>query len=135
MPDNVIAKKTEDFAVRIVKLWKHLTKANEYEMSHQIKKSCTSIGANFIEGLFAQSKKDFISKMSIALKECAETQYWLRLLHRTDYLSDVEFESLNTDADEIGRILSTIIRTAKKSINNNNNNDNDDDIFIVEDEQ
>ena len=73
--------------------------------------------------------------MSIALKECAETQYWLRILHRTDYLSDVEFKSLNTDADEIGRILSTIIRTAKKSINNNNNNDNDDDIFIVEDEQ
>ena len=104
-------------------------------MSHQIKKSGTSIGANVIEGLFAQSKKDFISKMSIALKECAETQYWLRLLHRTDYLSDAEFESLNTDADEIGKILSTIIRTAKKSINNNNNNDNDDDIFIVDDEQ
>ena len=75
MPDNVIAKKTEDFAVRIVKLWKHLTKANEYEMSHKIKKSGTSIGANVIEGLFAQSKKDFISKMSSALKECAETQY------------------------------------------------------------
>lgn len=134
MADNVIAKKTEDFAVRIVKLWKHLTKSNEYEISHQIKKSGTSIGANVIEGLFAQSKKDFISKMSIALKECAETQYWLRILHRTDYLSDIEFKSLNTDADEIGRILSTIIRTAKKSINNNNNNNNEDDVFVIDDE-
>ena len=73
--------------------------------------------------------------MSIALKECAETQYWLRILHRTDYLSDVEFKSLNTDADEIGRILSTIIRTAKKSININNNNDHEDDVFVIDDEE
>ena len=134
MADNIIAKKTEDFAVRIVKLWKYQTKSKEYEMSNQIKRSGTSIGANVVEGLFAQNKKDFISKMNIALKECAETQYWLRLLHRTDYLSDVEFKSLNTDADEIGRILSTIIRTAKKSINNNNNNNNDD-VFVIDDEE
>lgn len=135
MADNVIAKKTEDFAVRIVKLWKYLTKSKEYEMSNQIKRSGTSIGANVVEGLFAQSKKDFISKMNIALKECAETQYWLRLLHRTEFLTDAEFSSLNSDADEIGRILSSIINSAKKTINYNNNNNNDDDIFVIGDEE
>ena len=135
MADNVIAKKTEDFAVRIVKLWKYLTKSKEYEMSNQIKRSGTSIGANVVEGLFAQSKKDFISKMNIALKECAETQYWLRLLHRTEFLTGTEFSSLNSDADEIGRILSSIINSAKKTINYNNNNNNDDDIFVIGDEE
>ena len=135
MADNIIAKKTEDFAVRIVKLWKYLTKSKEYEMSNQIKRSGTSIGANVVEGLFAQSKKDFISKMNIALKECAETQYWLRLLHRTEFLTDAEFSSLNSDADEIGRILSSIINSAKKTTNNNNNNNDDDDIFVIGDEE
>ena len=135
MADNIIAKKTEDFAVRIVKLWKYLTKSKEYEMSNQIKRSGTSIGANVVEGLFAQSKKDFISKMNIAIKECAETQYWLRLLHRTEFLTDAEFSSLNSDADEIGRILSSIINSAKKTINYNNNNNNDDDIFVIGDEE
>jgi four helix bundle protein len=134
MADNVIAKKTEDFAVRIVKLWKYLTKSKEYEMSNQIKRSGTSIGANVVEGLFAQSKKDFISKMNIALKECVETQYWLRLLHRTEFLTDAEFSSLNSDADEIGRILSSIINSAKKTTNNNNNNNNDD-VFVIDDEE
>ena len=104
-------------------------------MSTQIKRSGTSIGANVVEGLFAQSKKDFVSKMSIALKECAETQYWLRLLHRTEFLTDAEFSSLNNDADEIGKILSTIITSAKKTINNNNNNNNEDDVFVIDDEQ
>jgi four helix bundle protein len=104
-------------------------------MSNQIKRSGTSIGANVVEGLFAHSKKDFISKMNIALKECAETQYWLRLLHRTEFLTDAEFSSLNNDADEIGKILSTIITSAKKTINNNNNNNNDDDIFVIDDEE
>ena len=135
MADNVIAKKTEDFAVRIAKLWKYLTKSKEYEMSNQIKRSGTSIGANVVEGLFAQSKKDFISKMNIALKECAETQYWLRLLHRTEFLTDAEFSSLNSDADEIGRILSSIINSAKKTINYNNNNNNDDDVFVIDEEE
>ena len=134
MADNIIAKKTEDFAVRIVKLWKYLTKSKEYEMSNQIKRSGTSIGANVVEGLFAQSKKDFVSKMNIALKECAETQYLLRLLHRTQFLTDAEFSSLNNDADEIGKILSSIINSAKKTINNNNNNNNDD-VFVIDDEE
>ncbi len=105
-------------------------------MSTQIKRSGTSIGANVVEGLFAQSKKDFVSKMSIALKERAETQYWLRLLHRTEYLTDAEFSSLNDDAEEIGKILSSIINSAKKAINNNNNNNNNvDDILVIDDEE
>ena len=103
-------------------------------MSNQIKRSGTSIGANVVEGLFAQSKKDFISKMNIALKECVETQYWLRLLHRTEFLTDAEFSSLNSDADEIGRILSSIINSAKKTTNNNNNNNNDD-VFVIDGEE
>ena len=134
MADNIIAKKTEDFAVRIVKLWKYLTKSKDSYIINQISRAGTSIGANVVEGLFAQSKKDFISKMNIALKECVETQYWLRLLHRTVFLTDAEFSSLNSDADEIGRILSSIINSAKKTTNNNNNNNNDD-VFVIDDEE
>ena len=72
--------------------------------------------------------------MNLALKECAETQYWLRLLHHTEFLTDAEFSSLNSDADEIGRILSSIINSAKKTTNNNNNNNNDD-VFVIDDEE
>lgn len=117
MNENPIAQKTEDFAVRIINLWKFLIKNHEYEMSGQVKRSGTSIGANVVEGLFAQSKKDFLSKFHIALKENAETQYWLRLLHRSEYLTDEQYKSLITDAEEIGKILSKIIITTKKSLN------------------
>lgn len=118
MNDNPIAKKTEDFAVRIINLWKFLVKEkHEYEISVQIKRSGTSIGANVVEGLFAQSKKDFLSKFHIALKETSETQYWLRLLHRSDYLTEEQYNSLIMNADEIGKILSKIIITTKKSLN------------------
>ena len=109
-------------------------KKDETIMSKQLLRCGTSIVANVREGQYAQSKKDFISKMNIALKECAETQYWLRLLHRTEFLTDAEFSSLNSDADEIGRILSSIINSAKKTTNNNNNNNNDD-VFVIDDEE
>jgi four helix bundle protein len=114
MADNVIAKKTEDFAVRIVKLWKYLTKSKEYEMSNQIKRSGTSIGANVVEGLFAQSKKDFISKMNIALKEAGETDYWLDVIYSSDYFTDEEYASLDADNKELLRMLASIVKTSKE---------------------
>ena len=134
--ESIVGEKSLAFGKRIAKCYKYLrSKKREDIMSKQLLRSGTSIGANVREGHYAQSKKDFISKMNIALKECAETQYWLRLLHRTEFLTDAEFSSLNSDADEIGRILSSIINSAKKTINYNNNNNNDDDVFVIDDEE
>lgn len=82
-------------------------------MSMQLYKSGTSIGANIHEGLQAQSKADFISKLGIALKEASETTYWLKLLFRTDYITQQMFESMMTDCDELSRLLTAIIKTSK----------------------
>ena len=89
--ENIIEKKSFDFAIRIVRLYKYLSdKKKEFVLSKQLLRSGTSIGANVAEAQQAQSKADFISKISIALKETTETKYWLRLLNATDYLSDIE---------------------------------------------
>lgn len=129
MLDNPIMMKSENFAVRVVKLWKFLRTKHEYDLSIQVKRSGSSIGANITEAQYAQSKKDFISKMSIALKECSETQYWLRILYRTDYLSKEEFSSIYADSEELARMLSAIIKTSKEDLENNKtkkiNNNND----------
>ena len=88
MSENIIVDKSFDFAVRIVNLNKYLyNEQKEYVLSKQLLRSGTSIGANVSEAERAQSKADFISKMSIALKEANETNYWLKLLYKTDYLS------------------------------------------------
>ena len=84
-------------------------------MSKQLYKSGTSIGANIDEGLQAQSKPDFISKMGIALKEASETSYWLNLLVRTEYISQKMFESLLTDCDELSRLLTAIIKSSREN--------------------
>jgi four helix bundle protein len=90
------------FAIRIVKLSNHLTATKkECVLSKQLLRSGTSIGANIAEAEQAQSKADFISKMNIALKEAVETNYWLRLLHATDYLSETEFTSIHSDCREL----------------------------------
>lgn len=95
---NPIAIKSKHFAVRIVKLYKHLSEnKKEYILSKQLLRSGTSIEANITEALCGVSKKDFLAKMYIAFKECAETKYWLELLHETDYLSESEFQSINND--------------------------------------
>ena len=113
--DNLIETKSFDFAVRIVKLCTYLqTDKKEYVLSKQLLRSGTSIGANIAEAEQAQSKADFISKMNIALKETVETNYWLRLLQATDYLSDAEFSSIHSDCKELERMLTAIIKTAKK---------------------
>ncbi len=117
MKENLIVDKTYAFAIRIVKLYKYLSvEYHEYHLSVQLLKSGTSIGANTVEGNSGQSKKDFISKLSISLKEAKETRFWLRLLHDTDYINDKMFESLVHDCDEIIMILNKILITSKKNL-------------------
>lgn len=110
---NISVEKSFEFAVRIVNAYKYLAQEKkEYILSKQLMRSGTSIGANISEAQRGQSKADFAAKMNIALKEANETQYWLRLLHRTDYLSDSQFESLNTDLSELLGILTAICKSS-----------------------
>lgn len=111
-----VQERAEDFAVRIVNLWKYLLKHQEYDMSRQVKRSSTSIGANITEAIFAASKRDFLNKMYIAYKECGETKYWLRILHKTEFITQEEFDSLYNDATEIDKMLTSIIRTTKANL-------------------
>ena len=114
--DNIIETKSFDFAVRIVNLYKHLCEEKrEFILSKQLLRSGTSIGANVAEAQKAQTKPDFNAKMNIALKEANETQYWLKLLYKTEYLTNKEFKSMETDIDEIITILVSI---CKKTNNN-----------------
>ena len=114
MNEGPVYTKSFDFALRIIKLKKHLnTEHKEFDLARQILRSGTSIGANAAEAHYAQSKSDFISKMSVALKEASETEYWLKLLYAADYLTDNEFSSLQNDCEELISILSSIIKTSK----------------------
>lgn len=111
---NNIQEKSFAFAVRIVNLCKLLrTERQEYTLSKQLLRSGTSIGANVTEAQQAQSRPDFLSKLNIALKEASETGYWLRLLEATDYLTKAEFESINSDCDELVKILVSSVRSIK----------------------
>lgn len=112
--DNIILDKSFDFAVRVVNLYKHLTaEKKEFVLSKQLVRSGTSIGANVSEAVRAQSTADFIAKLSIALKEANETEYWLKLLYKTEYLTKKEYESISKDINEIIAILVSIIKTKK----------------------
>ena len=116
MQNNIILDKSFEFAVRIVNLKKYLIKfKNERIMANQLMRSGTSIGANITEADQAQSKADFISKMGIANKEAHESRYWLKLLHKTDYINDKEYSSILEDCQEIIRILQAIIKSAKSN--------------------
>jgi four helix bundle protein len=109
---SIVEKKSFQFAIRIVNLYKHLTgEHGEYVMAKQVLRSGTSIGANVAESQQAQSRADFRAKLSIALKEEAETEFWLRLLHETDYLKDTEFSELYQDCRELGKLLTAILKT------------------------
>lgn len=113
---NIIQDKSFAFALRIVKLCNHLQKnKREAVMSKQLLRCGTSIGANVAESKHAQSRADFISKLTIALKESAETDYWLRLLFNADYLSDTEFQSIFSDCREIESLLASIVKTTKSN--------------------
>ena len=111
--NNLIVEKSFNFAKRIVNLNKYLSsEKKEYTLSKQITRSGTSIGANVFEAQNAQSNADFASKMNIALKEATETLYWLMLLCETDYITQNEFKSLETDLTDIRNILSAICKTS-----------------------
>ena len=113
--ESTVEHKSFQFAIRIVKLHRHLRASKkEFVLSKQLLRSGTSIGANIAEAQQAQSRADFVSKMNIALKETAETDYWMRLLHATEYLSDQEFQSVIVDCREIGKMLTAIIKSARK---------------------
>ena len=112
--DNITYQKALRFAINTVEEYKTLTKKRkEYVMSKQLLKSGTSIGANVAESKGAISRADYSAKISIAYKECLETKYWLRILKQTDYLGEESFKSMYSDADELGRILFSIIRTTR----------------------
>ena len=113
--NTTVEEKSFLFAIRIVNLSKYLAEKNEHVLSKQILRSGTSIGANIAEAQQAQSTADFISKLNIALKESSETNYWLRLLNATKYLTDTEFSSLLNDCREIEKMLTAIIKSSKKT--------------------
>ncbi len=115
--ENIIVDKSKAFAIRIVKLSQYLSlDKKEYVLSKQVLRSGTSIGANVKEAIRAQSKADFISKMSIALKEASETEYWLELLHETGYITENQFNSIIPECVEVIKIITSIINSAKKEV-------------------
>ncbi|MEZ5426624.1 MAG: four helix bundle protein [Pyrinomonadaceae bacterium] len=115
--ENVLKVKSYQFALRIVNLYKHLVeKKKEFVLSKQVLRSGTSIGANITEGNQAQSKADFVHKISIAHKEAFETEYWLCLLRDGKYITEKQAESLIIDCNELQKILTTSIKTAKSKM-------------------
>lgn len=116
--DNILRDKSVTFAIRIVKLNKILRDTrNETVLAKQILRSGTSIGANISESEYAQSKADFITKLHIALKEAAETKFWIEILSNTDYISESEKDSLMNDCLELIKLLAASINTTKKNQN------------------
>ena len=116
MKESPLHVKSKMFALRIVNFCNHLKEAKkEFNISNQLFRSGTSIGANISEALQGQSKRDFLAKMSIALKEASETVYWLRLLKETGYLSDKQQYSILKDCIELVKLLTSIVRTTNNT--------------------
>ena len=116
---SIVYEKSMAFSNRIVKLYKHLCNThNEYTMSKQVLRSGTSIGANICEAIHGVSKKDFLSKMYIAYKECAETRYWLDILLNANYLTKLQYDSIAEDCNELLALLTSITKSTRNSINN-----------------
>ncbi len=115
--NNPLVEKSMSFAIQVVTVYKSLAgEKSEYVMSRQLLRSGTSIGANIREAQHAESKIDFIHKLNISLKEANETEYWLELLHRTNYLPDSNFQSLQIDLKELLRMLISSINTTKRNL-------------------
>ena len=116
--ENIIVRKTEVFGDRIIKMYQYLQKKREgnIDVLKQVLRSGTSIGANVSEGQYAQTKADFLTKMSIGLKEANETKYWLNRLHEGEYLVDKEYDSIIKDNEEIINILVKITGTTKENL-------------------
>lgn len=116
LKDSILLEKSKLFSIRVVNLYKHLTgKKKEYVMSKQLLRSGTSIGANLCEGNFAFSHKEFIAKLQISLKEASESHYWLELLYKTDYITEDEFLSIDSECTELIKMLVASLKTAKKN--------------------
>ena len=114
--ESIVGDKSLAFGKRIAKCYRYLRYTKkEMTMSNQLLRCGTSIGANVREGLYAQSRKDFISKLNIALKEAGETDYWLDIIHSAEYFTEEEFKSLKSDNDELLRLLTSIIKTTKSN--------------------
>jgi len=124
--DNIIIRKTELFADRVARMYRYLSekRAGDKDMLKQIVRSGTSIGANVSESQFAQTKPDFLTKMTIALKEANETRFWLRRLLAYGSLNQKEFDSIANDIEEIISILTTITRTTRENLRNARNEGN-----------
>ena len=115
---NVVQEKSFSFALRTVKLYRYLSEEKrEYVLAKQLLRSGTSIGANVEEAIGGQSEKDFYAKLNIAYKEARETHYWLRLLHKSNYLDEIEAESILADCDELLKLLGSIIKTLRAKNN------------------
>jgi four helix bundle protein len=112
--NNIVVGKSFDFAVRVINFYKVLCeKRKEFAISKQVLRSGTSIGANVREAVNAQSRPDFIHKLSIAQKECDETCYWLELLYKTGYINEDEYKSVHDDCTSLLKIIRSIILTSK----------------------
>lgn len=116
---SIIGNKSYAFALQIIRVYKELNERKEFILSKQILRSGTSIGANVNEAISAVSKKDFVNKLSISLKEGRETKYWLNLLKDSNYINEEIFKKSNADCEELIKILSSIILTTKKRYLNN----------------
>ena len=115
--DSILKTKTEAFAVRIINLYKYLVEKKETVISKQIYRSGTSIGANVAESINAQSPADFINKLSIALKEANETEYWLKSIYQGGLIDEKGYQSMFDDNEEIIKILVKSIKTVKNNSN------------------
>ena len=112
---NVVEEKSFQLAIRTIRLYQYLrSKKKEFVLSKQLLRSGTSVGANVAEAQQAQSRADSLSKINIALKEAAETEYWLRLLRATDYLEEKEFRSIYSDCEQVKKLLVAIVKTTKE---------------------
>lgn len=114
--DNLVQKKSFEFSLSIIQLYKKLQNEREYIISKQLLRSGTSIGANIEEAIGGQSKKDFLSKISISLKEARETKYWLKLLAMSD-ITEINVTSHQEDIFELVNILSAIVKTTRSRLN------------------
>lgn len=113
--ESIVQAKSMSFAIRIVNLSRYLSEEHkEFVLSKQLLKSGTSIGANISEAEYAQSKIDFTAKMSIALKEAAETKYWIELLRETEYLREEEYRSMKADCVEMIKMLTAVVKRSKE---------------------
>ena len=115
MKENKLAELSMEFSVDIINLVRQLKENREPIISNQIGRSGTSIGANIHEAQYAQGKKDFISKLEIALKEASETGYWLELLHRTNYIDEQSYKSLSAKCTSLRVMLIASCKTAKEN--------------------